>query len=552
MDLIKVYAGDREKTVPSGTTLFRIAEEDASREKYPILLARVDGRLRELRRPVTKPCQIEWVSAADPDGYRACERSLQMLLGKAVRDLYPEGHLDLVSEFSVNGGIYLRINGDFPLDESFEEAVSQRMRELVEKNIPFRKESMHLDTAIALFRELGMKEKVKLFRYRRSSWVNVYFLEDYADYYYGYMVPSTGCLGAFSLELYERGLVLRLPDRKDPSRAAVFHRQPKLFQVMQDGEDWGSRMRLNTVGDVDDWISAQRGEELVLIAEARQEEKIAAIAKEIAGRKDVKFVMIAGPSASGKTSFSHRLSIQLRAYGLNPHPIEVDNYFVNRDRTPRDENGNYDFEALECVDIAQFNEDMLALLAGKEVPLPSFDFIEGRRRYEGETLQLGANDILVIEGIHCLNDRLSSQLPQESRFRIYVSALTPLNIDEHNRIPTTDLRLIRRMLRDARTRGYSAKATIDRWPSVRRGEEKNIFPFQESADAMFDSSLIYEFPVMKTCAEQLLYGISPDEPEYAEAKRLLKFFDYFLAIDADAVPRNSLIKEFIGGSIFRV
>ena len=345
MDLIKVYAGDREKTVPSGTTLFRIAEEDASREKYPILLARVDGRLRELRRLVTKPCRIEWVSAADPDGYRACERSLQMLLGKAVRDLYPEGHLDLVSEFSVNGGIYLRINGDFPLDESFEEAVSQRMRELVEADLPFEKFTRHVDEALALFRRVKMTEKEKLFRYRRSSFVNLYGLDGFIDYYYGYMVPSTGYLRWFELRPYKRGLVLRIPYWREPEPGVIrpWLPQEKLYTLMLEASDWGERMHLATVGDINDQIAAGRLTDMVLIAEARQEAQIAAIAKEIAGRKDVKFVMIAGPSASGKTSFSHRLSIQLRAYGLNPHPIAVDDYFVDREETPMDEDGKLRF-----------------------------------------------------------------------------------------------------------------------------------------------------------------------------------------------------------------
>ena len=315
---------------------------------------------------------------------------------------------------------------------------------------------------------------------------------------------------------------------------------------------WSEQLHVDTVGAVNDMISSGRIQDLVLIAEARQEREISEIASMVASRPHVKFVMIAGPSSSGKTSFSHRLSIQLRSQGLTPHPIGLDDYFVDRDRTPRDETGDFDFEALECVDIEQFNQDMTALLAGEKVEMPTFNFKQGRREYKGNYLQLGSHDILVIEGIHGLNDALSYSLPKESKFKVYISALTQLNIDEHNRIPTTDGRLIRRMIRDARTRGNTAEDTIARWPSVRRGEEKNIFPYQETADVMFNSALIYEFSVLKSYAEPLLFGIPSDSPQYQEAKRLLKFFDYFLGVDSTAIPNNSLLKEFIGGSCFNV
>ena len=397
-----------------------------------------------------------------------------------------------------------------------------------------------------------MYDKEKLFRYRRVSRVNIYSLDDFEDYFYGFMVNHTGYLKYFDLYPYDEGFVLQLPEQKDPESVPPFSPQPKIFQVQKESGRWGEMMQTDTVGDLNGQVTQQGANELILIAEALQEGKISKIADQIVAAGDKKFIMIAGPSSSGKTTFSHRLSIQLSAHGLQPHPIAVDNYFLNREQTPLDEHGNYNFECLEAIDIRQFNEDMNALLRGERVELPSFNFKIGQREYKGDHLQLGAEDILVIEGIHGLNDRLSENLPKESKFKIYVSALTQINIDEHNRIPTTDGRLIRRIVRDARTRGTSAKHTIAMWNSVRRGEEQYIFPNQESADVMFNSALIYELAVLKMYAEPLLFGITPEEPEYNEAKRILKFLDYFVGMPADAVPHNSILREFIGGGCFDV
>ncbi len=556
MGMIEIQIGDSRRMVPRGTILRQLAEE--YEEKNPdiqgkIVLAQVDGKLKELTKTVEHSGKIRFITTAERIGMRVYERSALMLLNKAIYDTVPLSKIRrVVSQFSVSGGLYVEIQGDVVLDDELIQKLTDRMREMAEADLPVQKTSLPVEDAIARFRKVKMEEKVKLFRYRRSSWVNLYVIDGFIDYHYGYMVPSTGYLKVFALEKYHDGLVLRMPDGKKIDQLADFIPREKLFEVMQGSTAWGETMGLATVGDVNDWISSGKTVDMVLIAEARQEARIAAIAKQIASRPEIKFVMIAGPSSSGKTSFSHRLSIQLRAHGLKPHPVAVDDYFVNREDTPLDENGDYDFEALECVDVAAFNKDMTDLLAGKTVSMPTFDFVNGHRNYKGNTLTIGKEDILVIEGIHCLNDKLSESLPSESKFRIYISALTVLNIDEHNRIPTTDSRLIRRILRDARTRGTSARETIARWPSVRKGEEKNIFPYQETADVMFDTSLIYEFPVMKPYAEQLLYGIPQDAPEYLEAKRMLKFFDYFLTIDQDAIPRNSLLKEFVGGSIFRV
>ena len=410
---------------------------------------------------------------------------------------------------------------------------------------------MNTDDAIALFHELGMTDKEKLFRYRRSSRVNIYVLDHYKDYFYGFMVPSTGYLRYYDLTVYEDGFVLLFPN-ENARKVAPFVPSGKLFYALKTSREWGRMLEIDTVGALNDVIAAGRMQEIVLTQEALFEERIGRLADRIAGEGGRKFIMIAGPSSSGKTTFSHRLSIQLAARGLKPHPFPLDDYYVDRDKSPRDENGDLDLECLEALDIELFNHDMNELLAGKRVNLPIFNFKTGKREYKDKFMQLGAEDVLVIEGIHGLNDRLSYSLPVESKYKIYISALTQLNVDEHNYLPTTDGRLIRRIVRDARTRGTSAKETIAMWDSVRRGEEKYIFPFQESADEMFNSALIYELAVLKLYAEPLLFAIDKECPEYIEAKRLLKFLDYFLPMPTEGISQNSIIREFIGGSCFPV
>jgi len=395
-----------------------------------------------------------------------------------------------------------------------------------------------------------MKDKEKLFRFRRSSYVNIYELEGYFDYYYGYMLPHTGYVNLFDVISYDEGFMLLLPTKGNPTEVQPFEERRKLFDTLKDSAEWAAKMGLETVGELNDRICSATLSEMILVQEAEQERKIGEIAKDIVGRGNVKFIMIAGPSSSGKTSFSHRLSIQLRTLGKTPHPIALDDYFVNRDQTPRDENGDYNFECLEAIDVKQFNEDMTRLLAGERIELPTYNFKTGKREYNGKFKQLGADDILVIEGIHGLNEKTSYSLPNDSKYKIYISALTSINIDEHNRIPTTDGRLLRRMVRDARTRGADARRTIEMWPSVRKGEEENIFPFQEEADAMFNSALIYELAVIKQFAEALLFQIPKGAEEYHEARRLLKFLDYFLGVSSESLPCNSICREFVGGSCF--
>ena len=419
--------------------------------------------------------------------------------------------------------------------------VKTRMTELVKAQIPVKKRSVNTDEAIALFHHHGMYDKEKLFNYRRSSAVNLYSIGSFEDYFYGFMANHTGYIKTFDLFLYEGGFVLQLPTQNEPDRIPEFKPREKIFRVQKESQEWGDKLDIATVGDLNEKVTRGGIQDILLIQEAMQEAKISEIASEIAAAGNKKFVMIAGPSSSGKTTFSHRLSIQLAAHGMKPHPIAVDNYFIDRHLTPVDEFGEKNFECLEAIDVEQFNKDMLELLEGKRVEMPVFNFKTGTREYKGDFLQLDKDDILVIEGIHGLNDRLSYALPKESKFKIYLSALTQLNIDEHNRIPTTDGRLIRRIVRDARTRGTSAKETIARWPSVRRGEEQNIFPFQEDADVMFNSALIYELACLKVYAEPLLFGIAKDEPEYTEAKRLLKFFEYFVPEEDFQFPMKGLL-----------
>lgn len=538
----------------AGTTYQAIAAEFQHRYPHRIVLVFVDQfHLQELRKTVDKDCELKFVTTADPVGYQTYRRSMCFLLVKAVHDAAGHDRVKRVRiHFSVGKGFYCTVEGGVKLDRAFLQKVEERMRELVEQQIPIDKRSVHTEEAVELFHRHGMYDKERLFEYRRVSKVNIYSMNEFEDYYYGYMVPDAGCLKYFSLHLYDKGFVIQMPAREKPEEIPEFRPSPKLFQVLKEAVMWGDLQEIETVGALNDMVTQHDMREVVLVQEAYQERRIGEIARQIADRKNVKFVLIAGPSSSGKTTFSHRLSIQLRVNGLKPHPIAVDNYFVNRVDSPRDENGNYDYEALNCIDVKQFNEDMEELLAGKRVELPVYNFVKGEREYKGDFLQLGAEDILVIEGIHCLNDDLSYSLPRDKKFKIYISALTQLNIDDHNRVPTTDGRLIRRMVRDARTRGASAQDTIRMWDSVRRGEERNIFPYQEEADAMFNSAFLYELSVLKQYAEPILYSVPRDSAEYNEAKRLLKFLDYFLGVSSEQVPHNSIVREFIGGSCFKV
>lgn len=552
--MLTVKVNGKKRQYPQGTSFEQIVEEFQDSFQGTIVLVIEDGKIKELHKSLQKDgVNIEFITRKDKIGYSTYVRSATLLLVKAINDLVGSSKKgEIKVEFSLGSALYCSVKGEFRAEKELVEKIKKRMKELVEANLPIHKKAYPLDQARAIFSAQGMEDKEQLFRYRRSSYVNMYCLEDYYDYNYGYMVPSTGYISQFDLMAYQNGLLLILPTVEEPNCLRDFAARKKLFDTLMESTRWAEDIGVNTVGDLNRAICEQRLQEVILMQEALQERKIAEIASEIAARGNVKFVMIAGPSSSGKTTFSHRLSVQLMTHGLKPHPIAVDDYFVNRDQTPLDEKGDYNFECLEAIDVDQFNRDMCDLLEGKTVEMPSFNFKTGMREYKGDYKTLGPEDILVIEGIHGLNDKMSHALPMESKFKIYISALTCLNVDEHNRIPTTDGRLLRRMVRDARTRGTSAKRTLQMWDSVRRGEEENIFPYQESADAMFNSASLFELAMLKIYAEPLLFGISKEEPEYFEAKRLLKFLGYFLGVSSENLPMNSIVREFVGGSCFKV
>ncbi|MBR5361573.1 MAG: nucleoside kinase, partial [Lachnospiraceae bacterium] len=453
-----------------GITFEEVANDYQDRYDNRIALVTEDGKIRELYKPVTADANVEFILLTDTIGHKTYERTATMIFMKALADVVGDPvKAGAKVEFVIGDGAYISVQGEYKADDDLIKAVNARMREITDANIPIKKKSYPIDQAVELFKSQGMNDKVELFRYRQSSSVNVYTIDGYHDYYYGYMFPSTGYIKYYEVLPYEDGFLLLLPDRKSPEKLRTFEPREKLFAALKRTTDWSIQMNVATVGDLNDQICAGNMEEIILVQESLQERRIGEIATEIVSKGGVKFVMIAGPSSSGKTSFSHRLSIQLKTHGLKPHPIALDNYFVDRSITPRDAKGDYDFECLEAIDVEQFNKDMLRLLAGEEVEMPTYNFKTGVREYKGNTLQLEPDDILVIEGIHGLNPKMSYALPDESKFKIFISALTTINIDGHNRIPTTDGRLLRRMVRDYRTRGASAKRTIQMWPNVRKG-----------------------------------------------------------------------------------
>ena len=540
-----------------GTTFESIVREYQPKYNYSIALVYHNGKMKELSKRLEKDGALSFITTADSPGHSAYVRTAQMMLVKAASEILADTgesgrNTHIKIEFFLGNACFCSMLGGVRATPDFAAKLEERMRLYVEKNIPIVKKTYPIDDAVEIFRRQGMKDKEKLFHYRRSSTVNVYRMEGYCDYFYGYMLPSTGYVRQFRVQAYKDGLLLVLPTIENPDAVEDFVDQPSLFEQLMLSTKWGDLVNISTVGDLNEQICGGSISDKILVQEALQERRIARIAQQIFDRGSVRFVLVAGPSSSGKTTFSHRLAIQLKTFGLRPHIISMDNYFVDRDRTPVDIDGNYNFDVLEALDLELFNDDMIDLLNGETIEMPRFDFKSGRRVYKGDFLKFEENDILVIEGIHGLNPRTTENLPSENLFKIYISAMTSLNIDEHNRIPSTDARLLRRMVRDARTRSYSAQDTLRTWSKVREGEERNIFPFQESADAVFNSVLIYELAVLKQFAEPLLLGVRQNEPEYYEAKRLIKFLDYFVGIDATPVPGNSLCREFVGGGIFPI
>ena len=562
-------------TASESDTLEAVADRFKDYYEDDIILGIVNGRLRELNKKIKSDCELSFVTTADRDGRRTYRRSVVLLLQRAIYDVYGsmtqlhvmhslgEGYYcQLEKAVECAGSQQEKYNEDTDLQgsrENSEKSVTEHdidrivcsMYSFVEKDLPITKHSAKTQYAEQFFKEKGLHDKERLLHYRRSSRVNLYELDGVVDYFYGFMAPSTGMLKYFDIVPYESGFVLLFPGANSRSVEPLVTSN-KLFHTLDDSREWSKMLGIGTIGSLNDAIAAGRGQEIMLLQEALMEQKIGNLAAQIASDDKKKFVMIAGPSSSGKTSFANRLSIQLIAKGRKPHPLSLDDYYVDREFCPKNPDGSFDFECLESIDVKLFNEDMNRLLKGEAVDMPSFNFKTGKREYRGRKLTLGADDILVIEGIHGLNDRLSQLIPPEHKFKIYISALTQLNIDEHNPLSTTDERLIRRIVRDARTRGTNAMETIAMWPSVRKGERENIFPFQEQADVMFNSALVYELAVLKVYAEPLLFGIERDCPEYLEAKRLLKLLDYFLPMPADGIPNNSLLREFVGGSCFNV
>lgn len=535
-------------TASESDTLEAVADRFKDYYEDDIILGIVNGRLRELNKKIKTDCELSFVTTADRDGRRTYRRSVVLLLQRAIYDVYGS-MTQLHVMHSLGEGYYCQLEKS--VTEHDIDRIVCSMHSFVEKDLPITKHSAKTQYAEQLFKEKGQHDKERLLHYRRSSRVNLYELDGVVDYFYGFMAPSTGMLKYFDIVPYESGFVLLFPGANSRSVEPLVTSN-KLFHTLDDSREWSKMLGIGTIGSLNDAIAAGRGQEIMLLQEALMEQKIGNLAAQIASDDKKKFVMIAGPSSSGKTSFANRLSIQLIAKGRKPHPLSLDDYYVDREFCPKNPDGSFDFECLESIDIKLFNEDMNRLLKGEAVDMPSFNFKTGKREYRGRKLTLGADDILVIEGIHGLNDRLSQLIPPEHKFKIYISALTQLNIDEHNPLSTTDERLIRRIVRDARTRGTNAMETIAMWPSVRKGERENIFPFQEQADVMFNSALVYELAVLKVYAEPLLFGIERDCPEYLEAKRLLKLLDYFLPMPADGIPNNSLLREFVGGSCFNV
>jgi len=510
--------------------------------------ALVNNQVRSLLYQIHKPCSLKYFDITSSYGIGVYTRSLYFILYKSIKDLFPQAKLNILH--SISGGKYCEIeNMHGPIDKSILLAITNKMDELIAENLPFvRKEVLH-NEAIAIFESQGIEKDKSVFRDTNKMYRTIYQLGDVVNYYYGSLLPSTGYVTRYGLELYEHGLLLKMPNPKRPDAIPQTRKMPKLFNVYKQFKEWSKQLNTPYIHDLNERIDSGQLGDLILTTEALQEKVWANVADEI-DRKKSKIVLISGPSSSGKTTSCKRLSIQLGVIGYHPVQISVDDFFVEREETPRDKNGNYDFETLEAIDLKLFNRVLDELLAGKEVELPTFNFQSGTKEWKGKKIAMQKNSILVIEGIHCLNPKLTSSVSEDTKYKIFVSALTSLSIDSQNPIPTTDTRLIRRIIRDFNYRGYSASDTLRRWQSVRDGEEKNIFPYQENADVMFNTSLIYELAVLRPYAMPILLAVPECEPEFAEAIRLIKFLGFFKPVSDDMIPGTSILREFVGGSKF--
>ncbi len=534
---------------PLGVSLAQIAREMNIKLKSPILGALVNNKVKELTYQIYKPKQIEFVDFSYNSGYQMYLRSLSFILFHAVKKLYPNASLTV--QHSISGGKYCEIeNLDIPISEEVVHNIQEKMKEIIEDNIPFRREEMLTKDALVLFEQHGLFDKSMLFKSRNLLYTSVYRLQNSINYYYGFLVPSTGYIGVFNLELYHQGMLLQPPSKHNPNQTSRINAQNKLFTVFQEHKKWISILGVPHVGELNLAVEEKRTSALIQVSEALHEKKVASIADDIHKRENVKMVLISGPSSSGKTTFCKRLSVQLEVLGYKPVQISIDNYFVEREQTPKDEHGEYDFECLQAIDLQLFNKHLQELLSGESIEIPTFDFAKGMKIFNGQKLKLNEKSILILEGIHGLNPQLTAMIDNTFKYKVFVSALTQIAIDNQNPIPTTDNRLIRRMVRDYRYRGYSALDTMNRWASVRKGEEKWIFPYQEQADVMFNSALLCELSVLKFYAEPLLRDVPETAPQYAEAVRLLKFLSYFKSIAEKDIPPTSILREFFGGSSF--
>lgn len=550
MVTIQIQNTNKTLTIPFGMSVQQLAKEENIRLEYPVMGALINNKVRECAYRIHKPCTVQFFDMTSPYGHLMYTRSVYFILHKAIKDILPK-QVKLKILHSISGGKYCELdNLDQPLDQALVSRLYKRMREIVESNIPFERMELPSKEAVQLFKDEGLEDKYELLRNRTRIYTSIYKLGDTVNYYFGNLAPSTGVIHLFGLELYESGMLLKVPQPQHPTTLSHTHQVPKLFSVYQDYKKWANTIGIPYVYNVNKKIVEGKIQDTILITEAYHEKLLAKIADQIHERKS-KVVLISGPSSSGKTTTCKRLSVQLGILGYDPVQISVDDFFVEREQTPKDENGEYDFESVDAIDLKLFNDTLNRLLQGEEVPLPTFDFAAGKKLWKGNTIKLKENSILVIEGIHCLNPRLTDQIDDNIKFKLFVSALTCISIDQQNPIPTNDNRLIRRIIRDYNYRGYSAQQTISRWPSVRRGENRNIFPFQENADAMFNTSLICEMGVLKKYAIPILLAVPENCVEFAEAYRLLKFLSYFKVIQEENIPGTSILREFVGGSKFK-
>ena len=548
--MIQIRCKNNKKTqkVEIGSTLFDVFSAFDLKMTHGPVSARVNNKVEGMHYRVYNSKDVEFLDMTSSSGSRAYTRTLFFVLCKAVQDIYP--NTDVVIDIPVSNGFYVDIRLGRPVVEEDVNILRRRMQEIIDAKMPIRRYMVPTEDAIALFQEKGDVEKVKLLKTSGSIYTTYYKIGEYVDFYYGTLLTNTSGLYLFGLEKYYDGMLLRIPSLKDPDKLGEMTKQDKMFDIFKEHHRWQDILGIRTVGDFNQAIDAGHATDIINISEALQEKKIANIAEDIANRQGVKLVLLAGPSSSGKTTSCKRLSIQLAVNGLKPLQISLDDYFVDRDRTPKDDNGEYDFESIYALNLDLLNEQFNALFRGEEVELPKYDFPSGKSVKSGKKLKMEPNNVLVVEGIHALNPELTAHIPQEQIYRVYASALTTILLDNHNYIPTTDNRLLRRIIRDYKYRGVSAQETIHRWPSVRAGENKWIFPYQENADAMFNTAMLYELSVLKMQAEPLLQQVPENCEEHAEAYRLLKFLKYFKGIPYNNLPPTSLLREFLGGSSF--